>query len=245
MSIIFNPNEPLPENGFNGVFLTQTSYMNLLELVKISLNGYEFNGFNFSIQPLPYSYMFITRKPDRLKFGLGKSVSLKITHIAYSVSSLTIIALVMMKNNFTDRDIPHIVITGKSTLNSTSTSPINLADFKVVPLHAPYTVHGKLGVMAPVKSNDIGTESPKPATVSKPELTLSVENSPPPGEGGKEEEYYLGQKIIKGRQGGKYVFSKDGQRRYITDAMIANAKNKNNVVYNINFLSEDNGGKSN
>jgi hypothetical protein len=232
MSIIFNPEEPMPLNGFNAVFLTQSSYMNLLELVKISLNGYDFNGFNFNIPKLPYSYMLITNKPERLRIGLGKSVSLKISHLAYNSSSLSIIALVLMKNNFTDKKIPHICITGKRPPND----DISLTDFKVVPLHAPYTVHGKLGVMScniEESTTPSHFSSAAPVMVSRPELTLSVENSPPPGN----DEYYMGQKVEKGARGGKYIYIQ-GKKRYITDEMIANAKNKGEVVYNINFLSD-------
>ena len=247
MSIIFNPDVFIPENGFNAVFLTQASYMNLLQLVKVSVNGYDFNGFNFNIQQLPYSYMYISRNPSRFRIGLGKSVNLKITNLGFCKSSLTIIALVALKNNFTDKQVPHIVISG----NRSAAYEFNLDDFKLIPLHAPYTVHGKLGIMPDgVDSssqsqsqshinpqNQLQTSLGMPQqTVNKPELTLSVDNSPPPGNDEKEE-FYMGHKIHKGERGGKYYITSDGLKRYLTKQAIANSKKKEEVVYNINLLS--------
>lgn len=247
MSIIFNPDVFIPENGFNAVFLTQASYMNLLQLVKVSINGYDFNGFNFNIQQLPYSYMYISRNPSRFRIGLGKSVNLKITNLGFCKSSLTVIALVALKNNFTDKQVPHIVISG----NRSSAYEFNLDDFKLIPLHAPYTVHGKLGIMpdavdpqthpSHAYSNPQTSHAytnPQTQTVNKPELTLSVDNSPPPGSDEKEE-FYMGHKIHKGVRGGKYYYGgEDGKNRYyLTEKAIANSKKKEEVVYNINLLS--------
>jgi hypothetical protein len=198
---------------------------------------------------------------------LGKSVNLKITSLGFCKSSLTVIALVALKNNFTDKQVPHIVISG----NRSSVYEFNLADFKLITLHAPYTVHGKLGIMPdavdssshpyhPHKTNPSHAYSylqPQPQlqlqlqlqpqhqpqhqlqlqTVNKPELTLSVDNSPPPGSDEKEE-FYMGHKIHKGVRGGKYYFSSDGSKRYyLTEKAIASSKKKEDVVYNINLLS--------
>jgi hypothetical protein len=264
MSIIFNPDVFIPENGFNAVFLTQASYMNLLQLVNVSVNGYDFNGFNFNIQQLPYSYMYISRNPSRFRIGLGKSVNLKITNLGFCKSSLTVIALVALKNNFTDKQVPHIVISG----NRSAAYEFNLDDFKLIPLHAPYTVHGKLGIMPDgVDSSQSNIKphfnpqnqphfnpqnqphfnpqnqphfnpqnQPQNQTVNKPELTLTVDNSPPPGSDEKEE-FYMGHKIHKGERGGKYYFTSDGLKRYLTKQAIANSKKKEEVVYNINLLS--------
>ncbi len=226
MSIIFNPDDFIPENGFNAAFLTQASYTNLVELVKISINGYDFNGFNFNIQKLPYSYMFISRNPSRFKIGLGKNVNLKITHLGFCKSSLTVIALVSLKNNFTDKSVPHIVISG----NRSTSYEFNLNDFKLIPLHAPYTVHGKLGIMPDaVATSQRDTPASQPLTVNKPELTLSVDSSPPPGSSA--EEFYQGYKVHKGLRGGKYYYDAKGKRRYLT------VTKTSDVVYNINFLS--------
>ena len=245
MSIIFNPDVFIPENGFNAVFLTQASYMNLLQLVKVSVNGYDFNGFNFNIQQLPYSYMYISRNPSRFRIGLGKSVNLKITSLGFCKSSLTIIALVALKNNFTDKQVPHIVISG----NRSAAYEFNLDDFKLIPLHAPYTVHGKLGIMpdavdsSPSQHMQPQTQTQthtshgvQQQTVNKPELTLSVDNSPPPGSDEKEE-FYMGHKIHKGERGGKYYITSDGLKRYLTKQAMANSKKKEEVVYNINLLN--------
>ena len=247
MSIIFNPDVFIPENGFNAVFLTQASYMNLLQLVKVSVNGYDFNGFNFNIQQLPYSYMYISRNPSRFRIGLGKSVNLKITSLGFCKSSLTIIALVALKNNFTDKQVPHIVISG----NRSAAYEFNLDDFKLIPLHAPYTVHGKLGIMPDAVDSSPSqlqlqlqlhmqpqtqTQTQTQQTVNKPELTLSVDNSPPPGSDEKEE-FYMGHKIHKGERGGKYYITSDGLKRYLTKQAMANSKKKEEVVYNINLLN--------
>jgi hypothetical protein len=243
MSIIFNPDVFIPEKGFNGVFLTQASYMNLLQLVNVSVNGYDFNGFNFNIQQLPYSYMYISRNPSRFRIGLGKSVNLKITSLGFCKSSLTVIALVSLKNNFTDKQVPHIVISG----NRSSAYEFNLDDFKQIPLHAPYTVHGKLGIMPDAVDSSPSSHAsqinpqinPQINTVNKPELTLSVDNSPPPGSVEKEE-FFMGHKIHKGVRGGKYYYSSDGIRRYLTEKAIA-SKKKEDIVYNINLLSNSSG----
>jgi len=176
--------------------------------------------------------------------GLGKSVNLKITSLGFCKSSLTVIALVALKNNFTDKQVPHIVISG----NRSSAYEFNLDDFKLISLHAPYTVHGKLGMMPDAvdgpsshASHSSQTHASQTHTVNKPELTLSVDNSPPPGSDEKEE-FYMGHKIHKGVRGGKYYYSSDGTRRYLTEKAIASSKKKEDVVYNINLLSSSSSG---
>jgi hypothetical protein len=257
MSLIFDPNidiNTLEEPVFNAVFLSQQSYINILDLVDIYFDvGMRTEG--STLECLPQSYMYITYKKDKLKMGLGKSVTLKITGLAYSSKLHTVVGYVQLKNNFTESHVPHIVISKPRNLKRADIRKM-LQDqsFQQCELHAPYIIHGKIGLMAGSKEESASVvyksgDSKQPVQISntivtRPEATLSVDNSHPPDgacAGSDDVETYNGYIVHKGARGGKYILSDAGKRRYVTDEEIADSKAKNtnkNVFYNINFLAD-------
>ncbi len=262
--IVFDPNMINQSEGcFSAVFLSQQSYINLLDLVDLYFNlGMRTEA--CTLECLPQSYMFITYNKDKLMKGVGKMVSLKLSCLAYSPKLHTVVGFVHLKNNFTDNDVPHIVISKPNNLKRSDLRKL-LKDtsFNIQMLHAHYTVHGKIGIMSGSKeesasiiySNDGSQVQFSNHTVSRPEATISVENSTPPSGAAAEcddEENYMGYKLYKGDRGGKYIIKEDGSRRYFTEAFLqayydrrANGKCRNrsgrkngDVVYNINFLAD-------
>ncbi len=261
--IVFDPNINTKEGGFSAVFLSQQSYINLLDLVDHYFNlGMRTEA--CTLECLPQSYMFITYKKDNIMKGVGKMVSLKLFCLAYSPKLHTIIGYVHLKNNFTDNEAPHIVISKPNNLKrSDLRKMLKDPSFQTHMLHAHYTVHGKIGIMSGSKeeaasimySNDGSQVQFSNNTVNRPEATISVENSSPPGGAAteyEEEENYMGYKLYNGERGGRYTI-RDGKRRYYTEEFLtayfnrrANGKCRNNkpgkgggeVVYNINFLAD-------
>lgn len=251
MSIIFDPNKPIEDPAFNAVFLTQQSYINILDLVDIYFKvGMRTEG--STLECLPQSYMYITYKKHKLRMGISKNVTLKINGLAYSPKLHTIVAYVHLKNNFTDCQIPHIVISKPRNLKRSDIRKLLMdPSFQLHTLHAPYTVHGKIGIMSgsTEESASMVYEGGSPVQISntivtRPEATLSVENSPPPdgvSQGAEGVETYNGFIVHNGRRGGKYILNDKGKIRYLKDEDIAASKlrNKNkNVFYNVNILGD-------
>jgi hypothetical protein len=252
MSIIFDPNVSVDDPAFSAVFLSQQSYINVLDLIDIYFNvGMRTEG--STLECLPQSYMYITYKKDKLKMGIGKNVSLRITSLAYSPKLHTVIAYVQLKNNFTDCPIPHIVISKPRSLKRSDIRKM-LTDpsFHVHELHAPYTIHGKIGIMSGSREESASmvftggsAVQISNMVVTRPEATLSVENSPPPdgvtSSGSEEVETYNGLKVHAGKRGGKYIITHAGKVRYLKDEDIAANKQKQtnkNVFYNVNILGD-------
>jgi hypothetical protein len=258
MALIFDPTvdiDTAEEPVFSAVFLSQQSYINILDLVDIYFKlGMRTEG--STLECLPQSYMFITYKKDKIKMGIGKSVILKLTGLGYSPKLHTVVAYVQLKRNFTDNVMPHIIISKPRNLKRADIRKL-LKDpsFQTHLLHAPYTVHGKIGVMSGSKeetasimySTDGSPVQISNTSVTRPEVTLSVENSPPPGGAAcsastEEEETYMGFKVYKGSRGGKYIYYEQGKKRYLTDEFLAHSKEKaakKGVFYNINFLADN------
>jgi hypothetical protein len=258
MSLIFDPVIDISKAGpaFSAVFLAQQSYVNLLDIINI-FYGIDLRNPINKIPCLAQSYMIITKQPDKLKTGIGKTVSLKISHLGYNGTCF--VAFVQLKNNFTDNLQPHIVLSKPQTMTryevSVSLSE-NLISYKIVNLPTPYKIHGKIGIMS--GSMDEAVKFQKGVNIldttgsyvfinnvpaGRPETTLSVDNFAPPETDKiqsetQKQEYYQGCLIHSGKRGGKYII-KDGKKRYLTEATIAEAnKNKEEVIYNVNFLEE-------
>jgi hypothetical protein len=245
MSLVFDYDPSfIRDASFSGFFITEQSYSNLLDIADIYFKiGLEKRLLKLVEKP----HMFITNRKERISSGVGKNASLRITHIGYNASMKSLIALVQLKSNFTDSQHPAIYLTGRN---------LSIDQYKIVELHTPYTVYGKIGIMtaapdvnsAPlaISDNDGNRITVNPVPVTRPELTITVENSSPPGtlEEQETEETFKGHTVYKGSRGGKYFYMDDGTRRYVTDAAIARANSKSKkkgadkeVVYNLNFLA--------
>jgi hypothetical protein len=270
MSLIFNESIVLDGNvksAFNGVFLTQDSYVELLDLV----DKYFHICLRDESCPLPcltQSYMLISRQKERLKYALNKNVSLKIKSLFYNNKLELLVAIVYLKKNFTDNLCPHIIISKPEKINESYVNKLlnneeELKDFtkynNIIKLDEFYTVHGKVGIMINLNVNEPGEANvntrPKTITdsigrqvhvsneeVSRPEVTLSVDNGLPPqdeeSENTKDQpEMYMGMLVHKGKRGGKYVI-KDNKKKYVSDAEIEGSKSTSDgVVYNVNLLA--------
>ena len=247
MSLIFDSSidiSQINQPSLNAVFLTQQSYINLLDLVDVYFN-FGMRKQECKLLCLMQSYMTISHKPERFKLGVGKNVSLKIDKLIYNPKYEVIIATVLLKTNFTDSNVPHIIISKpKHVTREMSNYILEKGENHIKQLHAPYTVHGKIGIMIGTMEEFFSAKTPHLNRVSRPEATLSVDNSPPPssdnGESAEAEdgpETYMGAPVIRGARGGKY-YIKDGKRRYISEAELTGSKIKaSEVVYNINLLS--------
>ena len=97
-------------DAFNGAFLGQESYM---ELLRLSDTYFDFLQMSTRDRKLPCSrnsYLLISRAKKHLWKGAGKKVSLVVDRLLYNRTYGILVALVQMKNNFTCNNIPHIVI---------------------------------------------------------------------------------------------------------------------------------------
>jgi hypothetical protein len=236
---------------FSGFFITEQSYSNILEIADLY---FKMGPEKKLMQLVDNPHMFITSNMHKIKTGIGKSASLRVSHLGYNAFNRSLIAVVQLKNNFTDRQVPIIKLseasaktTAPSAAGLTSTAPLTLTapdkvaaavltsaepNYTIIKLHNPYTVYGKIGMFI----NEVPSEVSTPQ-IARPEITLTVDNSPPPGKEEQEEpEMFLGYQVHKGNRGGKFYYTSDGKKRYITDETIAKSKKKD-VVYNINFLA--------
>lgn len=276
MSLIFDQEVIIDENfksGFNAVFLTQESYIELLDLA----DEYFHIGLreeNCRLPCLTQSYMVISNQKDRLKYALNKNVSLKIKSLFYNNKLEIVVALVYLKKNFTDNEFPHIIISKPEKINETYINKLlrndtELKEFSkynnVVPLDEFYTIHGKVGILINYNLDNCTSRSTNMVDsagryihvsneqVSRPEVTLSVDNCLPPeseidkvkvkdkGDASSatedQQELYMGLLVHSGRRGGKFII-KDNKKKYISDAEILSSKNKKDeVVYNVNLLA--------
>jgi hypothetical protein len=201
--------------------------------------------------------MYITYKKDYLKRGVGKNVSIKISALSYSPKFQTIVAYVNLKKNFTDNLMPHVVLSKPRNMKRADIRKLLMDEsFETHQLPLLYTVHGRIGLMcgsmeesASIVFSNGNTVQISNTTVSRPEVTISVDNSPPP-EGAcavseeQEEDFYNGKKVYTSQRGRRYIIYESGLRRYLTDAVYEAYKKKNqnksasskDVVYNINIL---------
>lgn len=180
-------------NGcFNGAFIDSDSYSQLLDLVDI------YFGLGMKTDSCPYDlkehcYMLISKSQGRLFKLLGKNVKLKVSHILHNEHYGVLAAKVILRNNFTCNSTPHIVIAKRKNLNHSVIRKIvdGEMDYKhpciIKKLHAPCSLHGVIGVLCNSDLEDdvisghvqdgmyhTGTK------VSRPELTISVDNFLPP-----------------------------------------------------------------
>lgn len=242
---------------FNGAFIDSNSYSQLLDLVDI------YFGLGMKTDTCPYElkehcYMLISKQTDRLFKLLGQNVKLRVSHIYHNEHYGVLAAKVILKNNFTCNGTPHIVIAKRKDLNHSVIRKIvdGELDYKypciVKKLHAPCALHGVIGVLCNSDlEDDIVTSHVQDGMyhtgtkVSKPELTVSVDNFPPPEKKNKylsindlktksieplyqpdsdtehknnenKEEYYQGCLVKKGPRGGKYIV-KDGKKKYLKE----------------------------
>ena len=244
MSVVFDPNHRPLSAAFNGFFITEQSYSNLLDVADIY---FKLGPEKRLLQLVERPHMFITSKPEKVAVGVGKTATLRVSQLGYNRTFRSLIAIVQLKNNFTDQTpIPHIRLTDDGP--SSESQSLTMKDYTIVSLHAPYVIHGKIGMMifggptpAIRSDRDSNLTSISTFTVTRPELTITVENSAPPGATTEQEseETFQGHVVYKGKRGGKFYYL-DGKKRYVTDESIAQAKHtmkKKDVVYNINFLA--------
>lgn len=183
---------------YNGAFLDKESYTKLLDLADIYF-GLGMRTDNCPLPLQPQCYMLITKKQNRLSFGLGKNVRLKVDRIIYNQRYGLLAAGVSMIQNFTCNRTPHIIIAKSSRLiNSVVTQIIDgELDHRhpcvVRQLHAPCVLHGRIGAIfgskeeyqipetiTSIHNGEIIHISPK--KVMRPEVSMSIENHPPPNE---------------------------------------------------------------
>lgn len=267
-------------DGFTGVFISSESYSQLLDIVDIYFGlGMKTDTCQYPL--LEHCYMLIRNNTpsstSNIPSALGKKVKMQVSHLIHNEKYGVVAAHVVLKNNFTCNHIPHIVITKRDSLsNSTVKRIINgELDYKhpsiSKKLHAPYTLHGAIGVMfnsdlekEPLSSTKIITdetgydEHHTGRVVVRPELTITVDNYPPPKEDqkyvtfeelkndGKNEtepskEYYQGCLVQKGARGGKYIV-KDGKKKYLTKAEKVESESTSGLsgkpIYNVNLLDK-------
>lgn len=182
-------------NGFSAVFLSQTSYFELLRIADSHFNLDMTT--NKRILPCQVnSYMLIARTPQReyrhLWKGVGRKVSLTINKMLYNSHYGILVALVQLKSNFTCNTIPHIVLAKREGVNNALVSKVieNHSDLpsQIETLYPPFKAHGKIGAMLGSIEEDI-----KPDTsivdgvevtntnnyVRRPEVVFAVEQPPP------------------------------------------------------------------
>lgn len=262
-------NQDFPIDAFSAVFLNQESYRYLLDLVDIYFDL----GIRNEDSELPClirSYMLISTNHNKLHVGLNKKVSLKVDKLIYIQKYNIVVASVFLKNNFTCRKIPHIIITKRTDMSAQVVDrilndEISGDECDVKTLHAPYTVKGRIGVLCNSEeelSYDNRTEVRDGLTINytgkrvfRPEVTHSVENTPPPPKkeskfitfeqfkndssesGSKDLGFYQGCQVKKGPRGGKYIV-KDGKKVYINEKSDKSIEKSSGVVYSVNLLDE-------
>jgi len=177
---------------FNGAFIDSNSYSQLLDLVDI------YFGLGMKTDSCPYKlkehcYMLISRQDRKLYRLLGKNVGLKISHIIHNEHYGVLVAKVILRTNFTCNNTPHIVIAKRRNLNHSVIRKIvdGEMDYKhpciIKKLHAPCSLHGVVGVLcnSDLEDDIISGQVVNGAyhtgqKVSRPELTATVDNFPPP-----------------------------------------------------------------
>lgn len=280
MTLVFDHSEYLNldiEPAFNAVFINQSSYISLLDLVYDIFN-IPIRDPNCDMPCMSQAYMIISSKREKIKYGIGKSVSLKIKSLFYNSKVKVVLAIVKLKNNFTDFPVPYIIISKPEGINGESIDKIILKHHSIsleILQHNTFielqeseraTVHGKVGIYLgesdslkdyqdhqghkdykDYKDHQQHEKAERDNVVTRPEVTLSVDNCAPPikqqldhsEEEKAQKEFYMGLEVFKGSRGGKYVI-KDGKKKYVSDAEIASASKKSEtVVYNVNLLAPD------
>jgi hypothetical protein len=181
-------------DAFNGVFLTQESYIHLLRIAD-SLFNLNMCSSTRQLPCLRNSYMIMSRSNNQLLHGIGKKASLTINKMLYNSHFGVLAAMVHLKKNFTCNAVPHIVIARRDAgINNAIISRIMNGEgsdefpSQVEILYTPIKVHGKVGIMIGVEevlqSDTKYIDGVKVHTtqhiVTRPEVTYSVENPLPP-----------------------------------------------------------------
>ena len=263
MTLVFDDVEYLNSDReplFNAVFLTQSSYIDLLDLVKEHFN-IPIRDPSCDMPCMSQSYMLISNKREKIKYGIGKNVSLKIKSLFYNPKVKILLAIVKLKNNFTDFPVPYIIISKPEAIKQESIDKIvlkhhnisldilvnnrfiDLEDIKTA------TVHGKVGVffqegLQEQSSHARYLERSKDPVkqladniVTRPEVTISVDSSHPPIKRGQDESTSLEPKKefymgleVYKGRRGGKYVIKDGKKKYVTDMEIANCSKKSDTV---------------
>lgn len=254
LSILHKKNK-LEYESFNAAFINSDSYSKLLDLVDI----YYGLGMKTDTAPYPlreHCYLLISRNKYKLSYLLGRKIRLKVTHIFYNKHYGLLAAKVKMNNNFTCNKTPHLIIAKDPRLSNKTIAKIVNGEMDyahpclISKLQAPCTLHGQIGVLfnsdfevEPNEGCKITDRSDGIKHINRevdlPELTITVDNFPPPmpekkfvtlkncddnlqspdniNENNNEheqDEMYQGCLVKKGPRGGKY-YIKDGKKRYL------------------------------
>lgn len=156
--LLFEPtnlSSDLEVKSFNGAFLSQDSYIQLLRLSDTYYDSLKMSTPDRKLPCQINSYLLISRSPDRLWHGIGKKVSLSIHSLLYNKEYGFLVALVQMKNNFTCNRVPHIVIAKNQNISNALISRVLDTEASAQPrdpaslqeLYTPVKIHGKIGVM--------------------------------------------------------------------------------------------------
>ena len=181
--IIVNPDQ----DAFTGAFITQESYVTLLRLLD-SYFSLDMLTQNRKLPCTKHSYMLISKSEQSRWVNVGRKVSLTVTKILHNPNYGIAVAFVYLKTNFTCNAIPHIVLAKEHNINRATVNNIiqnaNSGN-EVVQLEAPLKIHGRIGVL--IDSGEEIVMADRVAdgiqhthcVVTRPEVTLSVEQPPP------------------------------------------------------------------
>lgn len=155
MSLVFGQVNFDGDEAFCGMFLSQDSYVDLLDLLDqhFSLN---MRTAERALPLLEHCYMLISRVGSRNASGfkqdlwkhIGRRASITVSSLIYNSEYGVAAALVQMQNNFTCNELPHVVIAKSAKFNMAVIGGIlkNTKSYTVT-LDNPIKLKGRIGVL--------------------------------------------------------------------------------------------------
>ena len=192
MPLVFDTpcdNDYLNYNCFNGIFIDQDSYINLLRICDKYFD-LDMTSSNRKLPCQRHSYMLLSKNSRDLIKGVGKNASINVKSIFYSSQYNVLACIVQMKNNFTCNKIPHVILAKGSNVknNALASSIVNELNGTIEDLYTPIKIRGRIGLCINTLEeilddisivNGISVQESN-NIVTRPEAMFTVEHPPPP-----------------------------------------------------------------